>query len=161
MRTRRIQGVRTVLVVLSAAGMVFDVESLRQKISSAYPEAAVFFRTTLGAPMGPISPDRVDLLIDLTGPGQRQGIFYARKLRKMAKVAVGRNAGLFRKAIYNHVFDERQQAKSLPAEKLARERVVQRAVLELVGIAFVQAGDSAPDRGKIVPLDLPPLSSAK
>ena len=159
-RSNRVNNVRTVLVVLSTAGMVFDVEALRQKVLLTYPEAAVFFRTTQGKPVGSVTPDRVDLLIDFTGPRQRQGIFYARKLRRIARFAVGRNAGFFRKGIYDRVFDERAQASSLPSEKLARERIVQREVLGLVGVAFVQAGDSAPDRGKITPLELPPLAKA-
>jgi hypothetical protein len=157
-RSNRVNNVRTVLVVLSSAGIVFDIESLRQKILLSYPEAAVFFRTTLGKAVGSVAPDRVDLLIDFTGPRQRQGIFYARKLRRMSRFAVGRDAGFFRKGLYDRVFDEHANASSLPAEKLTRERVVQREILGLVGVAFVQAGDSAPDRGKITPLELPLLA---
>jgi hypothetical protein len=157
-RSKRLAQVRTVLVVLSSMGMVFDVESLRQKILLAYPQAVVFFRTTMGKDMGSSSPDKVDLLIDFTGPRERQGLMYARKLRRLARVAIGRNAGLFRKSIYDQVFDERRAGLSLPTDKLERERVVQREVLSLAGIAFVQAGDSAPDRGKITPLELPPLA---
>ncbi len=157
-RAKRINNIRTVLVMLSSTGMVFDIESLRQKVILAYPQAAVFFRTTQGKAMGSESPDKVDLLIDFTGPRERQGLFYARTLRKIARVAVGRNAGFFRKSSYDHVFDERAPGVKLPSDKLERERVVQREVLSLAGIAFVQAGDSAPDRSKITPLELPPLA---
>lgn len=157
-RSHRVNGVKTVIVVISAHGMVFDIESLRQKVLLSYPEAAVFFRTTLGKPVGAVAPERVDLLIDFTGPRQRQGIFYARKLRKAARVAVGRNAGFFRKKLYDRVFDEKAQKATLPVDFLKRERIVQRYVLELAGVAFVPMGDVPPDRGKITPLELPPLA---
>src|SRR3954467_3838869 len=99
----QIKGVRTVVVVLSSYAMAFDSEALRQKILHAYPESAIFFLTTSGKPLGVSAPQQVDLLIDLTGPGQRQGLLFARKLRKKAKHCVGRNAGLFRKSLYNLV----------------------------------------------------------
>jgi hypothetical protein len=157
-RANKVPGVRTVLVVISAKGMVYDVESLRQKILLSYADAAVFFMTTLGKPVGAAAPQHVDLLVDFTGPGQRQGLFYAKKLRRMARVAVGRNAGLFRKRIYDRVYDEKEKSGSLPAEILQRERVVQREVLSLAGVAFVQAGDTPPDRGKSIALELPPMA---
>jgi hypothetical protein len=157
-KTNRIPGVRTVLVVLSSAGMVFDVESLRQKVLLAYPDAAVFFLTTLGKPIGARPPTRVDLLVDFTGPRQRQGLFYAKKLRRMARVAVGRNAGLLglRKKIYDRLYDEKAKALDLPGEILMRERHVQKEVLALAGVAFVPAGDTPPDRGKITPMEQAP-----
>lgn len=157
-RSARLNGVRNVLVVLSSRGMVFDMEALRQKILIAYPEAAVFFRTTDGTPIGSDAPEKVDLLIDLTGPGQRQPWCYSRKLRRMARFAVGRNAGFFRKKLYDRVYDEKKNVSQLPTETLQRERFVQKHVLALAGVAFVQAGDSAPDRGKITPLELPPFA---
>lgn len=156
-RANQVAGVKTVLVVLSSRGMVFDVESLRQKILLAYPEAAVFFRTTDGKSIGPEAPSRVDLLVDFTGPGQRQGLFYARKLRRMARVAVGRNAGFFRKKIYHRVFDEKAHAATLPVESLEREREVQKMVLGLAGVAFAPVGDLPPDRGKNIALELPAM----
>jgi hypothetical protein len=157
-KSNRVPGVRTVLVVLSSAGLVYDVESLRQKVLLSYPDAAVFFLTTLGKPIGLPAPGHVDLLIDLTGPRQRQGWFYARKLRRSARVAVGRNAGLFRKKIYDRVFDDKAKLAALPREVLERERLVQKEVLALAGVAFVPAGDSLPDRGKITPMELPPFA---
>src|SRR5580704_12043114 len=75
--SNRVPGVKIVLVVLSAKGMVFDLEALRQKILLSYPDSAVFFMTTDGKSMGPMAPHPVDLLIDFTGPGQRQGLFFA------------------------------------------------------------------------------------
>jgi hypothetical protein len=156
-RSQRVSGVRTVLVVLSSKGMVYDMESLRQKIVLAYPEAAVFFRTTSGQSVGVASPNRVDLLIDLTSPRSRQGWFYARKLRGMARHAVGRNAGLFRKAIFDRIFDEKAAKASVPTDQLERERYVQRQVLELAGVALAQMGDTPPDRGQKIALELPPM----
>src|SRR6185437_14394959 len=87
-KSQRFAGVRTVLVVLSSYGMVYDVASLRHEIRLAYSDATVFFRTTLGKPIGAAAPAYVDLLIDLTGPGQRQGLFYSLKLRRSARSAV-------------------------------------------------------------------------
>ena len=156
-RGNRIPGVRTVLIVLSSRGMVFDIESLRQKVLLAYPEAAVFFMTTQGKSIGTTSPRQVDLLIDLTGPRQKQGWFFARKLRSMARVAVGRNAGLFRKGLYDRIYDEKVNHSQLPEELLARERFVQKQVLSLVGIVVVQSGETPEDRSKFIALDLPPM----
>ncbi len=156
-RTYKVAGVKTVLVVLSARGMVFDTDSLKQKILHAYPDCVVFFRNTLGKSIGFASPDHVDLIIDFTGPGQRQSIFYARKLRKSARVIVGRHAGFFRKKIYDRVFDERASTNKIPTELLAHERYVQKEVMKLAGIALSPSGDTPPDLGKIIPLDLPPM----
>ncbi len=152
-----IANVKTVLVVLSSRGYVFDTEALRQKILLTYPEATVYFRTTDGKAAGQSAPSRCDLLIDFTGPGQRQGLFYSKKLRRMARVAVGRNAGFFRKGSYDRVFDEKANRDSLPTELLARERVVQKEVLGLAGIAFAPVGDTPPDRSKEIALELPPM----
>jgi len=156
--SNRVPGVKIVVVVLSSKGMVYDMDSLRQKVLLSYPDSAVFFMTTDGRPVGvPAIPRQVDLLIDFTGPGQRQGLFFARKLRRLARFAVGRKAGLFRAKIYNRVFDEIAKAGELPRDMLGRERVVQRKVLALAGVAFVQAGDALPDRGKVIALELPAL----
>jgi hypothetical protein len=154
--SNRVSGVKFVLVVLSASGMVFDMEALRQKVVLSYPDVAVFFQTTIGRSIGPAAPQQVDLLIDFTGPGQRQGWFYAKKLRRMARVAVGRNAGLFRKKIYDRIFDESSEP-SVPSEMLQRERFVQKKVLGLAGVSFIQAGETPPDRGKSIALELPAM----
>jgi hypothetical protein len=156
-KASRLSGVRTVLVVLAAQGMVYDRESLRQKIRAAYRDAAVFFRTTQGTTLGPAAPGKVDLMIDMTGPGSFQWPFYARKLRRMARVAVGRNAGPFRKRIYDKVVDEKSRMQELPKDPLTRERVVQREVLALAGVAMEQTGELPADLGKTIALNLPPL----
>ena len=156
-RANKIPGVRTVLVVLSAKAMAYDMESLRQKIVLVYPDAVVFFKTTSGKAVGVSAPKRVDLLIDLTAPRSRQGLFYSRKLRSMARAAVGRNAGFFRKGSYDKVFDEKAIASRLPQDVLQRERFVQREVLALAGIPLAQMGDTPPDRGKTIALELPPM----
>ncbi|MFZ9596060.1 MAG: hypothetical protein ACO3A2_08285 [Bdellovibrionia bacterium] len=154
----RIPGVKFVLIVLSARGMVYDLESLRQKVLISYPDAAVFFQNTMGKPIGFDSPQKVDLLIDLTGPGQRQGWFYSKKLRKMARFAVGRNAGWFRKKIYDRVYDEIQNAAEVPSEMLQRERFVQKKVLNLAGVSFFHSGEALSDRGKSIALELPAMA---
>jgi len=158
--SNRFAGVKTILVVLSSAAMAFDLDGLRARIYAAYPEAAVFFVTTEGRPMGATAQGHVDLVIDFTGPGQNQGWFYARKLRRMARFAVGRNAGFFRKRIYNRVVDERspENARLRQMGTMAREREVQKGVLALAGIAATPHSESAPDRGKQIALELPPLA---
>jgi len=155
-RPNRVPGVRTVLVVLSSLGMVYDIESLRQKILLAYPDSTVFFLNTVGKPIGSTAPQRMDLLVDFTGPGSRQGLFLANRLRRMTRIAVGRNAGFFRKKIYDRVYDEKAHQGELPSEALTRERIVQRKVLNLAGVAFAQHGDTPLDRGKSIALELPP-----
>lgn len=156
-RKNRVSGVRTILVVLSSRAMVFDTESLKRQILFSYPDATIFFRTTMGKPIGPRSPHQVDLLIDLTGPRERQWIFIPRALRRMAKTAVGRNAGFFR-GNYDRIFDEKATGVDLPGDLFARERYVQREVLALAGIALSQKGETPPDRGQTIALELPPMS---
>ena len=157
-KANHVPGVQKVLVVLSTTGLVFDTESLRQMILYAYPEAAVFFRTTSGKALGVEAPKQVDLLIDLTGPGQRSPLLYAYRLKGMARFSVGRNAGLFRARIYDRVYDEKPILSRLPRNTLDRERVVQREVLALAGVAMIAMAHATPDRGKEIALDLPPLS---
>ena len=156
-RVNRIAAVETVLVVLSSRGMVYDQKALTEMIQLSYPGAAVFFRTTQGKPMGIDAPDQVSLLIDLTGPGQRQGWFYAKKLHSISRFRVGRNAGLFRKSLYDRIFDEKAEAEKLPRDLLARERFVQRKVLELAGVALAQHGEVLSDQGKEIATRLPSL----
>lgn len=151
----RVPQVKIVLVVLSSRGMTFDCSSLQNQILSAYPDALVFFQSTSGKPMGATPPAQVDLLIDFTGPRQRQGWFYARKLKRLCRVTVGRNAGLFRKGLYDRIFDEFDSKWKLPADLLDRERFAQKKVLELAGIGVIRPSETPKDRGKIVPLDLP------
>jgi hypothetical protein len=163
LKSNRFAGVRTVLVVLSSSGMAYDVDGFCARIHSAYPEAAVFFMTTRGKPLGAMAQGHVDLVIDLTGPRQRQGLLFSRMLRSKARYTVGRNVGLFRKRIYDRVFDEHGQshlARLQVMHPLAREHEVQRQVLALAGVAATPHAESAPDRGKTIALDLPPLARA-
>ena len=155
----RVSGVKFVLFVLSSGGLAYDREGLRQRVLFSYPDSVVFFHTTLGKPIGPSAPEQLDLVIDLTGPGQRQPLFYPRKLRRMARVVVGRNAGFFRKRIYDRVYDEKLNLAQLPAELLLREKFVQKKVLHLAGISLVETGDTPPDRGKSLPLELPSMQN--
>ena len=153
----KIQGVRTVLVVLSSKAMVMDLDGLRHKVAIAYPEAAVFFITTSGQAMGIPAPKHVDLLVDFTGPGMRQGWFYARKLRSRAKFAVGRNAGLFRKGSYDRIFDEKAPGFTPARDMHERERMALKKVLHLAGVASLPMGEATQDLSKKIALDLPPL----
>lgn len=152
--SQKISGVGTVLVVLSSRGMVYDPEAIRQKILSVYPDAAVFFRNTDGKALGVSAPQKVDLLIDLTGQGQRQPWFYSRKLRKMARFAVGRDAGFFRKRIYDRVLEE-APFRSKIRDILDYEQAVQREVFALAGIPMSRTGDLTEDLEKVIALDLP------
>jgi hypothetical protein len=160
LRSNRFAGVRTVLVVLSSAAMAYDIDGLRSRVHGAYPEAAVFFMTTRGKPLGTLVKGHVDLLIDFTGPRQKQGLFFPRKLRRMARFAVGRNAGFFRKGIYDRVFDEKspENARLQSMTTMEREREVQRQVLAIAGVASTPHSESAPDRSKSIALELPPLA---
>jgi hypothetical protein len=134
-RSNRVPGVRTVLVVLSARAIICDIDALRQKVTVAYPDAAVFYYTATGAPIGMPAPRHVDLLIDLTAPRQREPLLFSKRLRRMARVAVGRKSGWFRAKLYDRVFDENAGAGKLSKEPLENERQVQALVLELAGIS--------------------------
>ena len=157
----RFSDVKSILVIFSARGMVFDRQALLQKIHAAYPSAAVFFETTALKPVGAESPKTVDLLIDFTGPGQRQGWFAARGLRQRARFAVGRNAGLLRKRLYDRVFDEKASVAEVPSEILQRERFIQKKVLALSGVAFAPVSDALEDLSRSIALDLPSMKSLK
>jgi hypothetical protein len=158
-KANRVAGVRTVLLVLSAKGMVYDSHALRHEVRQAYPEAAVFFKTALGVPLGAAAPGHVDLLIDLSGAWERSPFFFARRLRRCGRVAVGRNVGLFsiRKRIYDRIYDEKANAAALPVESTLRERFVQKKVLELAGVTLAFTGETPRDLGKSIALTLPPM----
>ncbi len=163
LQSNRFAGIRTILVVFSSSGMAFDQDGLRSLIVATYPDAAVFFMTTQGKCLGARVQGHVDLLVDFTAPGNRQGWFFARRLRRMARFAVGRNAGLFRKRIYDRVFDEKEASNASRLEKLstlAREREASRQVLALAGVASVPHSRSAPDRSHEIALELPPMVGA-
>lgn len=147
-RANRVVGVKDILVIMSSRGVVFDDESLKQKILLTYPSAKVYFMSTLGIPMGEKPPQKIDLLIDFTGPGQRHKWLLARKLRSRTRVCVGRTAGLFREFIYDRIFDETKV--HLPKDLLEKERFVQKTVLELAGVPLSQKGTPGEDQGKTI-----------
>ncbi len=151
-KSNRITGVKTILIVLSARGMVYDVPALKRKAQFAYPGSEVFFQNTSGSAIGRVAPDHIDLLVDFTGPGQRQGWFYSKKLRKQARLAVGRNAGFFRKGDYDRIFDEKKEVARVPHDLLDKERFVQKEVLALAGIPLAQMGEPMADQGKTIGL---------
>lgn len=156
LKKHEIENVRTVLVVLSGVSVAFDMGALRHKISRVYSNAAVFFESTIGKPLGLARPARLDLLIDFTAPGQREGFFRARQLRRLVRFAVGRDAGWFRKKSYDRVVDESDLVRD--KDLLHRERVAQRRVLEAVGVGILPQGDTTEDRAHDIALELPPLA---
>lgn len=154
-RARRIAGVRSVLIVLPSFGLVFDADSIRRKILHSYPDATVFFLNTNGTALGAPPPENVDLLIDLTGPGHRQALGLARKLRRMSRVAVGRKTGLLKSRIYDSIYDESAEDPHLtPAMK---ELCIQKKVFGLAGVVISLSGDPLPDKSAMIPRELPPL----
>lgn len=153
-KTNRIDAVKTVLVALSGRGMVYDMEAMRQKIIATYPASAIFFVTPLGLPVGAEAPARVDLLIDLIGPGQRQKWFLSKKLRSKSGFAVGRDSGLFRKKIYDRIISEPTDV----TDYLGKERIAQKEVFALAGIAMTHHARPGKDRGHDIALTLPPLA---
>lgn len=149
-RVEKVKNVKSVLVIFSTRAMAYDRAALTQKIQLTYPEAKVFFMTTSGLPVGLEAPEKIDLLIDFTGPGQKHKRFLARKLRSITRVAVGRNAGFFRPYIYDQIADESLAVypKDLSRDLLTRERWAQRQVLLLAGIPLSQKGELLKDKGK-------------
>jgi hypothetical protein len=157
----RVQNASTVLVVLSSAAMVYDIDAIREKIKAAYPHAVVFFWNTAGESMGAKAPSSVDVVIDLTPPRARQGLFFARKIRRRGKFVVGRNAGFFRKSSYDRVFDEKAAAGKLPMDRFHRERLVQKEVLALAGVSMIETGSPTADLAKVIALELPPMARSR
>jgi hypothetical protein len=154
-RQHRVANVKSILVIFSSRSVAFDIDSLKQKIKMSYPEAKVYFESTLAYPMGERAPEKLDLVIDFTGPGQRHKWFYARKLRSRARVTVGRNAWFFREHIYDRIFNE--QEHELPEDLLAREKFVQKEVLELAGVPVSTQGTLGADLSKKIATKLPRL----
>jgi len=151
---KRMTGIKTVLVVLSARALAFDRDSLRAKIINAYPGSKVYFVSTLAIPIGETAPEFIDLVIDFTGPGQRHKWFFARKLRARAKHLIGRNAGFFRAYSYDQVFDESNEP-GVPTDPVHRERFVQTAMLERIGVPVTQRGTLLQDVSHDIALELP------
>lgn len=148
--------VRTALVVLSSKAQLFDMPALQNLIQHQYPECAVFFVSTSGQAMGVEAPESVDLLIDFTPPGARQGLLFPIKARARAHFAVGRAAGWYRKARYDKIYNDAVDADR-PLDYLDAERHAQRKVLELAQVHIVRQGGVTADRSKDIALDLPPL----
>jgi hypothetical protein len=153
------QNVKSVLVVLSSQSMAFDLSALRNFITHSYPGSAVFFISTSGDPVGVSGPNQVDLIIDFTRPGSRQGMFFASKMRRRGNYVTGRvTSGIFGRKRYDRLYDEAKDA-SLPKDYMERERVIQRKVLEMSGIEIVKQGGVTVDHGKDIALSLPPMQN--
>ncbi len=153
----KIHKVSSVLVILSSRGMVFDIHSIRQKVTNTYPGSHVYFKTQLLKSLGEPSPTHVDLIIDLTGPNQRESFCLPWKLSKIGKLIVGRNTGWLRKKFYHRLVTE-ELINHLPTQLLERERLIQKKVFQLAGVPFLDKGENPlPDLGKTIALELPGL----
>lgn len=129
-------------IVLSGRGMVFDIEALRHSVRLCHPEAVVFFFSSLGKLQGGGRPPRkMDLLIDLTAPGQRERLGGALGWRFYAKRVVGRRHGWLRGLLYDEVHPEAASQKEFRGSFLPLEREMQEAVLRLAGIPPAQSGE--------------------
>ena len=150
--------VRAVLVILSAMGMVYDRDAIRQKMLLVYPNAAIFFNNPNGTPCGVSSPQYVDVLIDLTAHSHKQSWWYVRNLRRMARFAVGRDVGLFRRKLYDRVVaQDKNQNKS--SDWFESECRIQKQLFALAGISLDASGDTTYDLSRTIALELPPLST--
>lgn len=142
------QGIKNVIVVFSSRSQAFDEPALENLITHAYPGAKVFFMSTSGQLIGKKPPSKVDLLIDFTQPGARQDLLFPWKLRRRARFAIGRKAGLyFRAKMYDRIYDEKIDTAK-PKDYLAGESWAQRKVLELAGVPVIRQGGVTPDRSK-------------
>lgn len=151
--------VRSVLVVLSSRSMAFDLSALRNFISYTYTGTAVFFVSCSGQPVGVTAPAQVDLVIDFTRKGSRQPWFFALKMRRRSRFAVGRETGgVFGRQKYDRIYREEADS-NLPTDYLDRERVVQRRVLELSGVEIVKQGGVTADLSKEIAQSLPPMQN--
>ena len=161
-RKNRLENVRTILVVLSGRTIAFDDAALRQKILMTYPQAKVYFMSTEAYPLGEKLPNaaKVDLLIDFTGPGHRHKWLWARKLRALSKVCVGRPAGFFREFIYDRLFDDAKHPE-MPRDVNEREREAQRQVLALAGVPVSHQGNLKRDQSHTIAAKLPALKNTK
>jgi len=148
------QGIKNVLVVFSSRAQAFDEASLMSLIQHAYPGAKVSFVSTSGQVIGKKSSSRVDLVIDFTQPGARQSLLFAFKMRKKARFAIGRKAGIyFRSKLYDRVYDDKNDSTK-PKDYLDGECWAQRKVLELAGVPVIRQGGVTPDRSKDIALEL-------
>jgi hypothetical protein len=148
------QGIKTILVVFSSRAQSFDEAALENFIQHSYPGAKVFFISTSGHSIGQKSPTKVDMVIDFTQPGARQKFMFPFSMRKKARYAIGRKAGLyFRSKLYDRIYDEKNDP-SKPKDYLEGEAWAQRKVLELAGVSVVRHGGVTPDRSKEIALEL-------
>lgn len=148
------QGIKTILVVFSSRAQSFDEAALENFIKHSYPGAKVFFISTSGQSIGPHAPAKVDMVIDFTQPGARQKFLFPLTMRKKARYAIGRNAGIyFRSKLYDRIYDEKKDS-SKPKDYLEGEAWAQRKVLELAGVSVVRHGGVTPDRSKEIALEL-------
>ena len=147
------QGIKNVLVVFSSKSQAFDAASLENLVKHAYPGSQVFFISTSGQVIGKQCKSRVDLVIDFTQPGARQGLFFPLMMRKKARFAIGRKAGFyFRSSLYDRIYNDKNDS-SKPTDYLEGERWAQRKVLELAGVPVVRQGGVTPDRSKDIALE--------
>lgn len=147
------QGIKNVLVVFSSRSQAFDEPALENFVKHAYPGSKVFFVSTSGQEIGKKVPARVDLLIDFTQPGARQPLLFPFKMRKKARFAIGRKAGIyFRTKLYDRIYDEKNDS-SKPKDYLEGESWAQRKVLELAGVPVIRQGGVTLDRSKDIALE--------
>jgi len=149
-RFARLPAVRTVFVVLSASGMPFAIDGIRRKILLSYSDAAIFFCTACGNPIGLKAPRQLDLVIDFSGSGQRQPLLFPKKLRRMSRVVVGRKFGLLRPRLYDRLLNEKEKPNQLPKDYFERERYIQTQILALAGVAMSHIGELCLDRSKTI-----------
>jgi hypothetical protein len=157
---QKFSDVKSVLFVFSSFAVAFDPYALRHMAETAYPGCKVYFMSISGQAWGTKTiPNEIDLVVDFSPPKAHQNFLFARKMRKLGKHVVGRNVGLFRKSSYDRIFDEKENLAALPVDMMARERVVQRKVLELAGIAAVPNAKASQNLEKEIATELPPLKN--
>jgi hypothetical protein len=59
-RKNKVEGVKTILVILSGRSMVFDTWALKQKITLTYPDSKIYFLTSGGYAVGEKAPEKLD-----------------------------------------------------------------------------------------------------
>ncbi len=146
-----------ILVILSAKGMPYSIEFLMKIILCSYPNSVIFFQTTSGQMIKAKTPEKIDLVVDFTGPRQRQKKILPRQWKNMTRFIVGRNWGSFRKHYYDRVLNEASNHFYLPEKMLQYEKWVQRKVLGLAGIGWAQTSEIPKDQGKTIARTLPRL----
>jgi hypothetical protein len=144
--TQKMRDVHSVLVVLSTV-IIWDVSALQFHISQSYPQSGVFFVNTSGKPYGPAAPQNIDLLIDFTSPTDRQSFLMPRKWRRMARFAVGRKKGVYRKKTYDQIVEEPDNIQ----DWLEREAKAHSLVLQAAGVRLLKTGQLNLDMSAVLP----------